>query len=69
MSIRYLLHAIHIKGEQHYEEQRVFGDLEARRQKDEEKRKACKQLGLKLVEVPHWWSGTKEDLEQLINHS
>lgn len=63
--------AFEFQGEQHFatgnEEKGFFHDLGYRQLKDEEKRSACKKLGLTLIEVPYWWDKTVEALTTLIS--
>ena len=37
------------------------------KKKDQEKRKACKEAGVTLVEVPYWWDNTIESLANFIH--
>ena len=38
------------------------GSPEAQQQRDEEKREACKQRNITLIEVPYWWDRSKSSL-------
>jgi len=54
--------AIEYQGQQHYEDQNVFGDSELRRRQDEKKAELCKKKGVSLVQVPYWWDKRTESL-------
>ena len=51
---RYSL-AFEYQGQQHYDEVRLLGPREIYQQRDEEKRKACREKEITLVEIPFWW--------------
>jgi hypothetical protein len=47
--------AFEYHGEQHYHDIKVFGNHWDRMQRDKEKRSACSEEGITLIEVPYWW--------------
>lgn len=47
-------------GKHHYEELAFFGPLEVYQRRDEEKRRMCKQVGIRLLTIPYWWDYTAE---------
>jgi len=54
--------ALEYQGMQHYHHHNIFGTTMFRQQRDEEKRKACKNAGITLLEVPYWWQHDKESI-------
>jgi hypothetical protein len=34
--------------------------------RDNEKRELCKELNIKLIEVPYWWDGTEGALTETV---
>ena len=50
------------QGEQHYYDIYALGNLWNQKEKDEEKRKACKENGITLIEIPYWWDKEKPSL-------
>tara|TARA_B100001173_G_C15632303_1_gene397642 strand:+ start:118 stop:447 length:330 start_codon:yes stop_codon:yes gene_type:complete len=51
--------AIEYQGEQHYSESWSGvldnSDFNKIKQRDKDKKEACLQLGIRLIEVPYWW--------------
>jgi hypothetical protein len=48
--------AFEYQGIQHYEDKFYFGTASREySQRDKEKRAACKEIGITLIEVPYWW--------------
>ncbi len=47
--------AFEYQGEQHYADLYHIGTLWQQKQRDKEKRKACKEREITLIEVPFWW--------------
>ena len=64
--------AIEYQGEQHYSESwtGIMGqkEFEKIKQRDIDKKKACKTLDICLIEVPYTWDQSKEYLLSLLNH-
>eukprot|EP01114_Cavostelium_apophysatum_P003604 TRINITY_DN1359_c0_g5_i1.p1 TRINITY_DN1359_c0_g5~~TRINITY_DN1359_c0_g5_i1.p1 ORF type:complete len:860 (+),score=172.66 TRINITY_DN1359_c0_g5_i1:146-2725(+) len=60
--------ALEYQGEQHYQ-QLLQSDEKFQRQiaRDVEKRLACQRAGIKLIEIPYWWSESDILLEQNIH--
>lgn len=60
--------AFEYQGAQHYSAtyQNTIS-LPAQKKKDEEKRQACKQHGITLVEIPYWFDGTVDTLISTIH--
>lgn len=50
------------QGEQHYTDIWALGNRWRQRHHDEEKRKACKEHGITLIEIPYWWDLSKSSL-------
>jgi hypothetical protein len=58
--------AFEYQGIFHYKQNLVIGSAEAVKRRDQEKRIACKQYGITLIEVPYWWKKDKESLIEMI---
>lgn len=58
--------AFEYQGIHHYTEVPLFGPLDLYIRRDERKRLACEQLGIKLIEVPFWWDNRPESLASTI---
>jgi hypothetical protein len=59
--------ALEYQGIQHYEDIYHFGQTHrVYKQRDQEKREACKKANITLVEIPYWWDNTKESLKATI---
>ena len=54
--------AFEYQGEQHYYDIYALGNLWSQKSKDEEKRIACKDKGITLIEIPYWWDKEKSSL-------
>jgi hypothetical protein len=54
--------AFEYQGRQHYWDVFVLGSQWHYEQRDREKREACHEKGITLVEVPYWWDDSKESL-------
>jgi len=60
--------AFEYNGVQHYHEVAFFGPLEAYQRRDEAKRRACREHGIRLLEVPYWWDGQVASLAASLHH-
>ena len=49
-------------GEHHYQSHHLFGTAHIQQLRDEEKRLACTNCGITLIEVPFWWDRSLESL-------
>ena len=54
------------QGEHHYHDTPFFGNTELYQSRDQEKMLQCKSLGITLVQIPYWWTGTTEALRILL---
>ncbi len=54
--------AFEYQGEQHYSDAYNIGPQWAYLQRDQEKRLACSQKGITLIEIPYWWDHSKQSL-------
>jgi hypothetical protein len=54
--------AFEYQGEQHFQNIYCLANPHSVRERDEEKRLACKMAGITLIEVPYWWDFEKESL-------
>eukprot|EP01114_Cavostelium_apophysatum_P021705 TRINITY_DN7645_c0_g1_i1.p1 TRINITY_DN7645_c0_g1~~TRINITY_DN7645_c0_g1_i1.p1 ORF type:complete len:739 (-),score=144.18 TRINITY_DN7645_c0_g1_i1:253-2469(-) len=61
--------ALEYQGSQHYQSTRVFNNLSEQQARDSEKKAACQNAGITLVEIPHWWDGSTEQLFATIYES
>lgn len=59
--------AFEYQGQQHYSDIYALGHRWYQKQKDEEKRRICKDKGITLIEVPYWWDNTKSSLVATIH--
>jgi hypothetical protein len=59
--------ALEYQGEQHYQNIFRFSEQKIQMERDREKKQACKQSGITLIEVPYWWTQTKETLVTIIH--
>ena len=56
--------AIEYHGQQHYDDISAgFASLEMYKNRDEEKRKLCKEFGIQLVVIPYWWDNQLDSLK------
>ena len=54
--------AFEYQGEQHFYDCYFLGSKWSQQQRDNEKRQACIENGIILIEVPYWWNFEKESL-------
>jgi hypothetical protein len=59
--------ALEYQGQQHYYDIYSMGNLWMQKKRDEEKRKACKDNHITLIEIPYWWDSKKESLMATIH--
>lgn len=59
--------AFEYHGAQHYEDiPSGFGSFELCKRRDEEKEKLCKEFGIQLLIIPHWWDNKIDSLKKTI---
>ena len=63
--------AFEYQGEHHYLDNYRSGMVTVwqQRQRDEEKRKACEEKGITLIEVPYWWDRQISSLVAMIHNA
>jgi len=49
-------------GYQHYQDHAIFGPVQSRKERDNERREACKSAGITCIEVPYWWHRDQETI-------
>jgi hypothetical protein len=54
--------AIEYQGRFHYEYTTLSGTPHEAKKKDEEKERVAKELGITLIEIPHWWDRKKSSI-------
>src|ERR1700722_2035485 len=54
------------QGKHHYFDVYVFGNLLEKTLRDKEKKNACLEFGLTLIEVPYWWDKNSSSLLAVI---
>ncbi len=59
--------AFEYQGEHHFRDIYHLGSSWQQRQRDEEKRKACKEKEITLIEVPYWWNKETSSLHATID--
>jgi hypothetical protein len=60
--------AFEYQGEHHFYDIYALGPQWYQQERDEEKRKVCKELGITLIEIPYWWDRTNESLMATIHN-
>lgn len=60
--------AFEYQGEQHYFQNALFADASLIHERDEEKRRLCRETNITLIEIPFWWDYNIDDLEATIHH-
>src|SRR5580693_2789680 len=55
------------QGENHYYDIYSMGIYWQKKQRDEEKKKICKEKNITLIEIPYWWDGKISTLEATIH--
>lgn len=59
--------AFEYQGQHHYHDIYAFGRLWDIKQRDEEKKEACKRSGIKLIQIPYWWDFKVASLKATIH--
>lgn len=59
--------AFEYQGEQHYRDIHALGKAWSQKEKDEEKRRMCKEGAITLIEIPYWWDKEKASLMATIH--
>lgn len=59
--------AFEYQGKQHYQNSFRFQENLQQKKRDEEKKTLCKDLGIKLIEIPYWWYGSTRALVSTIH--
>jgi hypothetical protein len=54
--------AFEYQGEQHYVDIHVLGYLWVQKERDQEKKRVCKEKGITLIEIPYWWNFERTSL-------
>jgi hypothetical protein len=57
--------ALEYQGQHHYHTNLIIGDISKRQHREEEKKNACKEFGVTLIQVPYWIKD-KTSLQKLI---
>jgi hypothetical protein len=62
--------AFEYQGQHHYSPYFLYGleRFDISKERDEEKRTACKASGLTLIEVPYWWKKDRESILELVHY-
>ena len=58
--------AFEYQGEHHYHDIHLLGSGWNQKEKDEEKRIACREKEITLIEIPYWWDKQKSSLVSTI---
>ena len=61
--------ALEYQGEQHFKDIYGMGPQRKQKQRDDEKREACLERGITLVEVPFWWDENRDSLQNSIHQA
>lgn len=59
--------AFEYHGEQHFRDTMIYGLSAMYGSRDTEKRMACAEANITLVEVPYWWDDDQESLKTTIH--
>ena len=59
--------AFEYQGEHHYHDIYALGNKWSQKLKDDEKREACKEKGITLIEIPYWWNRERSSLMATIH--
>ena len=62
--------AVEYQGHQHYEPVEYWGGEEGFRKiqrRDKQKRKSCKEAGIRLIEIKHTWQPDLESLRSIVD--
>ena len=59
--------AFEYQGEHHYYDIYALGNKWSQKERDGEKRAACMERGITLVEIPYWWDRDKSSLMATIH--
>ena len=59
--------AFEYQGEQHYRDIYALGNKWSQKLMDEEKRRACEENGITLIEIPYWWNKERSSLMATIH--
>ena len=59
--------AFEYQGEQHFHDLYCMGSSWQQKQRDEEKRIACREKEITLIEVPYWWNKETSSLASTIH--
>lgn len=61
-----LMLAVEYQGEPHFDQHYLGGSPSLLQERDEQKRKACQEAGITLLEIPYWQGYSLESLKNLI---
>lgn len=61
--------AFEYQGEQHYKDIYALGTRWRQKFRDEDKRGACKEMGITLIEIPYWWDFQVSSLVATVQQS
>jgi len=61
--------AFEYHGYQHYHHHKIFGEVKSRKERDNERHKACTSIGVTSISVPYWWKHDKESILELLYKS
>jgi hypothetical protein len=59
--------ALEYQGEQHFQDIYRFSKQEEYAARDQQKRKACLEAGITLIEIPYWWDYEEDSLRATIH--
>ena len=60
--------AFEYQGEQHYHDIYAVGNQWRQRERDGEKKRACEEHGITLIEIPYWWDEQGSSLMATIHN-
>lgn len=59
--------AFEYQGEHHYHDIYALGNKWSQKMKDDEKKTACEEKGITLIEIPFWWNRERSSLMATIH--
>ena len=59
--------AFEFQGKEHYEQIGIFDSTKSKQVRDEQKKEACKEIGISLVQVPYWWDFSSKSLGSTVH--
>src|SRR5690349_7901399 len=59
--------ALEYQGGQHFASNSLHGSPDDNKKRDAQKRRACKEAGITLIEIPFWWDREQDSIAATIH--